>query len=228
MQKRKDIILITELAVLAVILIFGIFMVSTVCGGINEISEKLQNMGSAKSEPLPIASDFRNADTKNNLDLVFWAENAYEQKWGYVYGTWGSELTGSLLSEKAKQYPQAVGGSEKFIKENYIGRRVTDCIGLIKGYGWYNNNGGFSYCSNGMPDVGADRLFNEASEKGEIGTIPDIPGLAVWAEGHIGVYIGDGWVIDAKGTEEGMMKTRVEDRAWTHWCRIPYIEYIDE
>ncbi len=226
-ERQKDRILITEIAVLVLILVFGIFTVCTVCSGWKTVSSKLGEMGREAPEPLMKASDFIDAKTKNSKDLVLWAENAYENDWGYVYGTWGGELTYSLLEEKAKQYPAAVGESKQFIRDNYVGRRVTDCIGLIKGYGWYDNDGGFVYCSNGMPDVGADRLFDEAEEKGEIGTIPDIPGLAVWAKGHIGVYIGDGWVIDAMGTEDGMKKTRVEERAWTHWCKIPYIEYTE-
>ena len=28
--------------------------------------------------------------------------------------------------------------------------------------------------------------------------MPDIPGIAVWHQGHIGVYIGNGYVIHAK------------------------------
>lgn len=42
-------------------------------------------------------------------------------------------------------------------------------------------------------DYLAKRLdsFN-ASVSGTIDTMPDIPGLAVWHDGHIGVYIGDG------------------------------------
>ena len=34
---------------------------------------------------------------KNNLDLVKWAEYAYENKWGYVWGSHGDVLTESEL-----------------------------------------------------------------------------------------------------------------------------------
>lgn len=78
-----------------------------------------------------------------------------------------------------------------------------------------------------MPDLGANRMIDNAVEKGEIETIPEILGLAVWADGHIGVYIGNGWVIEAMGTVEGVCKTRLDDRPWTHWCKLPYIEYDD-
>lgn len=215
----KDRILMIEIIVLIAVVAFGTFSLCTVCSKFEESSK-------TDSEPIIDTAVFVDADTKNNLDLVSWAENAYEQQWGYVYGTWGNRLTQSLLTEKCGQYPTDVGENKSFIRSNYMGKRVTDCIGLIKGYCWLSEDLEFVYCSNGMPDTGANRLFEEATEKGEIDTLPEIKGVAVWAKGHIGVYIGDGWVIEAKSTLDGVKKTRVDDRPWTHWCKIPYIEYI--
>lgn len=74
--------------------------------------------------------------TKNNLDLVQWAKNAYSRGWGYVWGTYGQVLTRSLYKAKAEQYPDEVGGYADFIEEHWIGGRTADCIGLIKGYGY--------------------------------------------------------------------------------------------
>lgn len=172
-------------------------------------------------------SDYYDVSTKNNLDLVKWAEAAYENDWGYVYGTWGNVLTSDLLEQKVAQYPVDAGEHERFIRKHYLGGRVTDCIGLIKGYCWYSSEEGFVYCGNNTPDVGANVLYEYASEKGDISTLPETPGVAVYAPGHIGVYIGNGWVIEAKSTLDGVCKTRVEDRPWTGWCRIDYIEYVE-
>lgn len=173
-------------------------------------------------------SEFVSQNTKNNIDLVKWAESAYENGWGYVWGTYGCVLDNNRLNGKIAQYPNVVGEYAEFIEQNWLGRRTTDCIGLIKGYAWYDANSRcFDYCINGMPDVGANAMFNNAEQKGEIDTIPEIPGLAVWTDGHIGVYIGSGYVIEAQGTREGVRKTRIVDREWTHWLKIPYIEYID-
>jgi len=172
-------------------------------------------------------SGFVDAYMKNNIDLVKWSQMAYEDHWGYVYGTWGNVLTHELLRTKMAQYPTDVGGNAEYIRTRWMSRRVTDCVGLIKGYCWYTPHSGFVYCGNGMPDIGANRMYEYAEVKGEISTIPETPGLAVWVEGHIGVYIGDGWVIEAMSTVDGVKKTRIEDRPWTHWLRIPYIQYID-
>ena len=45
---------------------------------------------------------------------------------------------------------------------------------------------------------------------------------------HFGVYIGNGYAIEAMGTRYGVVKTRVAARSWTHWLKIPYINYIEE
>lgn len=76
-----------------------------------------------------------------------------------------------------------------------------------------------------MPDVGANQMYYNAAVSGTIDTIPDTPGLAVWHDGHIGVYIGNGEVIEAMGTKYGVVKTQLEGRGWTHWLQVPYISY---
>ena len=60
---------------------------------------------------------------------------------------------------------------------------------------------------------------------GTIDTIPEIPGLAVWCEGHIGVYIGGGEVIEAMGTRYGVVRTILAERNFTHWLQVPGISY---
>ena len=82
------------------------------------------------------------------------------------------------------------------------------------------------YATNGMPDIGADAMYANATEKGTIDTLPEIPGLAIWREGHIGVYVGDGQVIHASSTTVGVIQTSVAAGTWTHWLKIPYINYI--
>ena len=83
-------------------------------------------------------SAFTDPDTKNAHDLAEWAKQAYAKKWGYVYGTYGEVLTESILTAKASQYPEQVGDNEEFIRSHWLGVRTADCIGLIKGYAWYN------------------------------------------------------------------------------------------
>ena len=171
-------------------------------------------------------STFANPTTKNATDLVTYAVHAWESGWGYVWGTYGNVLTESLLAYKVSQYPDGVGNHENFIRAHWLGGRTTDCVGLIKGYSWLSpETMTIDYGTHGMPDIGANQMYYSATESGPIDTMPDIPGLAVWHEGHIGVYIGGGQVIEAMGTKNGVVKTELAKRNWTHWLKIPYINY---
>lgn len=173
-------------------------------------------------------SDFTDPGTKNNLDLAAYAVQAWENNWGYVWGTFGNVLTPALFNYKLNQYPDAIGKYADFIRENWLDRRTTDCVGLIKGYGWLDpDTGTINYATNGMPDFSADQMYRSASESGSMDTMPEIVGLALWKEGHIGVYIGNGYAIEAMGTKYGVVKTEVAGRGWKGWCKIAFIDYVE-
>ena len=198
-------------------------MIAGAAGGGSYSGEFLRGDGS--SIELDI-STFTDPTTKNASDLVTYAIHAWESGWGYVWGTYGCVLTDSLFAYKLEQYPDGVGNYEDFIRANWLGGRTTDCVGLIKGYGWLNPETlSIDYATNGMPDIGANQMYYSASVSGTIDTMPDTPGLAVWHDGHIGVYIGDGYVIEAMGTKYGVVKTELAGRGWTHWLEIEYINY---
>ena len=171
-------------------------------------------------------SDLTNPASKNAADLVVYVTNAWQSGWGYVWGTYGQVLTPELFQYKLTQYPEGVGQYADFIRSNWLGKHTADCVGLIKGYGWLNaDTMEIEYGTNGMPDIGANQMYYNATRKGTIDTIPEVPGLAVWKLGHIGVYIGNGEVIEAMGTKYGVVKTQLQGRGWTHWLEIPYISY---
>ena len=181
--------------------------------------------GSGHSTAIDI-SGFADPATKNAHDLAAYAVQAWESGWGYVWGTFGNVLTDSLLEYKVEQYPDGVGDHEDFIRTHWLGGRTADCIGLIKGYGWLDADTlTIKYGTNGMPDIGANSMYHNATVTGAIDTMPEIPGLAVWMEGHIGVYIGGGEVIEASSTRRGVVKTQLAGRGWTAWLEVPYINY---
>lgn len=181
-------------------------------------------------------SGFVSPETKNNLDLATYAVQAWENNWGYVWGTYGNVLTESLFSYKKEQYPDGVGNYSDFIEENWLGRRTADCVGLIKGYGWLDASDlTIGYAENGVPDYSANQMYEYAMRNGTAGedyggmsTMPEIPGLMLWKDGHVGVYIGGGYVIEAMGTKYGVVKTEVEGRGWSGWCKLPYLTYLEE
>ncbi len=188
----------------------------------------LVQYGTSSSTALD-TSGFSDPDRKNSLDLVKWAEMAWENQWGYVWGTFGQVLSGDLLAGKLDQYPDALGPYEQLVRDKWMGRRVADCVGLVKSYGWYDpDTGGIEYASGTMPDVGTDGMWEAATVKGDIDTMPDQPGVLVYSsEGHLGVYVGDGYAIEAISHAGGVVKTKVADRPWTGWMQCPYIHYGD-
>ena len=174
-------------------------------------------------------SDYYDPTTKNNLDLVQWAIEAHSSGWGYVWGTYGHVLTRSYYEAKLAQYPEGVGNYADFILANWLGKRTADCVGLVKGYCWFDPEAqSIGYAANGMPDIATEQMIEWCDEKGSISTMPEIPGLLLWMDGHVGIYIGDGYAIEAMGTRYGVVKTQVAGRGWVKWGKIPCIEYIEE
>lgn len=174
-------------------------------------------------------SKYIDPTTKNNLDLAQWAIEAQKTGWGYVWGTYGHVLTRSYYEAKLAQYPEGVGNHADFILANWLGKRTADCVGLVKGYCWFDPEAqSIGYAINGMPDVATEQMIEWCDEKGSMDTMPEIPGLLLWMDGHVGIYIGDGYAIEAMGTRYGVVKTQVAGRGWQKWGKIPCIEYIEE
>ena len=193
-----------------------------------KVDEVKKIVRSAKSTKISLKG-YYDPSVKNNLDLAEWCRNAYKNGWGYVYGAYGQVCTSSFLDQQANSFPgdDEAGGPMRTVGEKWLGKRVTDCIGLIKSYAWYDSSdGNIKYGSNGFTDCGATSIWNYVTESGDISTIPEVEGLGVWMDGHIGVYIGNGKVIEAMGTAYGVVKTELKERGWVKWLRIPNIEYV--
>lgn len=174
-------------------------------------------------------SRYHDPSIKNNLDLAQWAIEAEKAGWGYVWGTYGHVLTRSYFDGKAEQYPEEVGGQGDFILANWLSRRTADCVGLIKGYCWFDpEDQSIGYAVNGMPDVATEGMIGLCGETGSLDTLPEIPGLLLWMDGHVGIYIGEGYAIEAMGTRYGVVKTKVAGRGWQLWGKLPCIEYINQ
>jgi cell wall-associated NlpC family hydrolase len=161
---------------------------------------------------------------KTNTGLVEYAKAQLGKP--YWYGTFGNTATKSLLASKTKQYPGHYQNSRMKKYNSQIGERVHDCVGLIKGYLW-SDTPTSTPKYNSSQDVSANGMLGKCKIQGKISTIPEIPGVLVFMSGHVGVYIGNGYVIEAKGFEYGVVKTALKGRGWTHWGKCPFIIYPD-
>lgn len=163
----------------------------------------------------------------------------------YWYGCCGYKAKTSLLSRKAKQYPSHYTASRMSrYKQDIRDRKVVcDCIGGAKGYAWTNGGQAMldaigtdsavpnKYGANGCPDKGANAMFAWAKAKGmdwgTIDTLPEIVGLALHTDGHVGYYVGNGYAVEWRGFSYGCVRTKVKERKWKYWYKLPFIQYRD-
>ena len=140
----------------------------------------------------------------------------------YWYGTFGQAASKDLYDRHKKQYP-------KYYKWDYTqevaGQKVHDCVGLIKGYLFCESPTSGKYVYNEEQDISANMMFDACKVKGKIETIPEVPGVLVFKDGHVGIYIGGGNVIEARGHDYGVVQTKLSKRPWTHWGYCPFVEY---
>ena len=141
----------------------------------------------------------------------------------YWWGCFGQLADGVLYTQKKKQYPAYYTATDF---SSQYGQKVHDCVGLIKGYLWCDNPEG-SPKYKAAQDVAVEGLYRKCNRKGGITTMPDTPGVCVFMAnmGHVGVYIGNGEVVEAMGHAYGVVKTKVAGRGWAYWGMPEWIDY---
>lgn len=91
---------------------------------------------------------------------------------------------------------------------------AVDCSGLI-----YSYAGGYR--------VGDAQTFNSDWRYSLNGSIPNIHGLGLYKPGHVGVYVGNGMAVDARGSEYGVCYESVYSHGWTQYFKVPGVSYPD-
>lgn len=135
-------------------------------------------------------------------------------------GTNGRVLAKATLDDLIRRNPgNWFTPSRVPVVRSLVGKRTTDCHGLIEWFIAELAGGKWTY------DVTADGAFHTATVKGSIGSIPELPGVCVRYKGHVGVYIGGGYVVEARGFDYGVCITALKKRPWTHWYKHPKIQY---
>lgn len=170
-----------------------------------------------------------------NIELVDYVEQVYLRKWVYWYGTVGYPCTLDLYKNKRKQYPKYYTDAREagYMADIKAGATCCDCVGMIKSFFWkdgdidaatrYDGEGKRTGC----PDVSANGMIDLCQDKGPIASLPEVPGLVVWRSGHIGVYVGGGYTIEARGFAYDVQKRKLTDGTWAKWGRLPFLEYVD-
>lgn len=160
----------------------------------------------------------------------------------YVMGCFGAPMTPA----NKKRYTQNHSYNRQADRTAMINAASTDtfgfdCVCLIKGvlWGWRGDKnaiyGGATYTSNGVPDIGADSMIKVCKNVTTDFSHIEI-GEAVWMEGHIGVYVGDGlavectprWANKVQITACNRSVSGYNRRNWTKHGKLPYVKYVED
>ena len=161
--------------------------------------------------------------------LIAKFRQALEEQWGYIWGTAGERWTEAKQKELEKTTDSSRAQGRKYGKK-WIGHTVADCSGL---FSWaFKQLGGTMY-------HGSDTMYRKyCVNKGELskgkrtdcGTLKPGTAVFVWngsSYSHVGLYVGDGIVIEAMGTVKGVTTTKVSAGKWTHWGELAGIDYVN-
>lgn len=160
--------------------------------------------------------------SKTNTGLVEYAKAQLGKP--YWYGSFGQLGTKAFYEQKKRQYPSYYQWTYNATEAT---KKVHDCVGLIKGYLWCDSPSDTTPVYNAQQDKSANGMYEACKTKGAIGTMPDVAGVLVFMNNHVGVYIGNGEVIEARGRSYGVQKTKLNSRPWVNWGYCPYITYTE-
>ena len=141
---------------------------------------------------------------------------------GYIYGATGWVCSKARREQQAAQYPE-YAATIMGIGAKWDGKQCFDCAQLTR----------FAMEAAGVKlPSGATSQWNANSwtAKGVLTGVPPEPCIVFRHSNnvmqHVGVYIGDGWCVDARGTADGVIKTKFSSYPWTHFA-LPDLSRAD-
>lgn len=148
--------------------------------------------------------------------LIALFRKALAEKWGYIWGKRGQVWTQKMQDNATRDATVRYGSK-------WIGRRVADCSGLFV---WAYDELGHDIFH------GSNTIFNKHTSKtGAVyGEVEILPGTAVFQVSngrrtHIGLYVGDGKCIEARGTISGVIESDLD--TWDEWGMLSAVDYTD-
>ncbi len=135
---------------------------------------------------------------------------------GYVWGARGEVCTEALLARLQAQYPDQTNITTACRK--WLGKRAYDCATLVR-YGLDSVE--IAICS------GASSQWKGSywAEKGPLSAMPRERVCILYNEsasaspmGHTGIYLGDGYAVDARSSAKGVIRSALGSRTWSHYA----------
>ena len=138
-----------------------------------------------------------------------------KQGCGYVWGATGEKLTQEYLQRLLASFSEHI---DEEIVSKWMGKEVYDCAYFTKAA---MKQVGITIGS------GASSQWRKSKweEKGKINTLPVNKVCILYRESpnadpmqHTGIYLGDGTVVDARGSKTGVIHSNLTSYGWTHWA----------
>ena len=159
-------------------------------------------------------------------ELIAKFQQALDDHWGYIWGTAGVMWT----EARQRQIEQTTDKNRAMSRQygsKWIGHYVADCSGL---FCW-----AFKQFNLPMSHISSNIFISYCtSNKGKLTAALKwtiLPGSAVFTgetagdHPHVGLYIGNNEVIEAKGTINGVVKSNLTDKKWTFYGELKQVEY---
>ena len=160
--------------------------------------------------------------TVSAADLVKHCKRFYDERWGYIYGAYGQIWTQAAQDRATDEQTKKYG-------QQWVGKHVIDCSGVwwlaMKELGSFMYHGSNTMWNKYTVKRGALR-GGKRTDGGELRA-----GMAIYtgndADGrnHVGIYIGNNQVLEAGGTQKGVILTAVTASKWTWWAEMKYVNY---
>jgi hypothetical protein len=180
----------------------------------------------------------------SNIELIYFCQNLLGAPYWFNAST--IKATKNAYKVNSIRFPEEyskrdISFYEQAINEHEI---VTDTIGLIKGFAWSNggkdvleNRGNplvhtYKVGSNGCPDKTVNGMFAWATTQdikwGNMESLPEVPGLILTTHGRLGVYEGNGYVIEANKEAGYVTREPISKVEWRFWYELPFIHYTEQ
>lgn len=159
----------------------------------------------------------------NNLEFVEKVKQIQKQDTAFAFGAYGEIVDDKLFARTVRnQSHRYKNKSDLYRLLDCYGKKAYECTALI------TEPLGLAR-ANGTPNpYGLYELLS--TQRWRIEEMPEIPGLGVYFYGHVGVYIGNGEVIEStySGGNFGVAITKLSDKPWTTAFKIVGVKYEEE
>ncbi len=159
----------------------------------------------------------------------------------YIYGCFGAPMNNTNKTRYCNNYAyNKQPARTNKIKNASADTFGFDCVCLIKGilWGWSGDlnrtYGGAAYKANGVPDTNADGIMNYCENVSTNFANIEV-GELVHMSGHVGIYIGDGEVVECTPIwKDGVQITNLanlgkrdgyNNRTWVNHGKLTFIDY---